>query len=863
MEYIKTCARQHWAMNQKHLLECIRSPKTTLAQLLIPIFTVLLFWTVIREQATPRNGDSIAGDLTLPPLCTGSCNSIVYWPLEQRTWTVMQKFGSDNSLSVAPLNSPLSDATSGQYHIIGLSSSDYFDRDATASSEDAPAIKGLANNGWMSLVGVSFATHIHSHSARSLPRCFSDVTRNMSQCVDFAVYSNNTEKTGRYRSAVAGGITQSLASLTGRSPLKTSFSYAALPNGDSAGSIFARGAESGLLAFLCTFPFVFLFSHLAGESESGMRGLLKTMSLKDWVYLSSWFIHHLLLFTVPISIVMIMLFNMSYFHLFKATDTSLMLSVVFSYGFCAVAWGSAWAMVLKKSRLATIIGFFFFIMAMVMGIVFSIGPMVLYIVESPSAFDHFNAVAAFFMFPTWHFLRILVTIQLKTSNWSFSGGSGDSNLLFTWDDMKQTLDPNLAYAKDPITHTPMWSLGMIWVNAAVYIFLMWYMDKVFPDPKKSTYPPWFLFTPSFWGFSSGGYQDVDTEDHLMSYVPDADLNHEMTSAMQGNSALRVQALRKEFKTMGCLGGKVALHHLYLTADSGTIVALLGHNGAGKTTLINILTGKINPTSGDAIVFGHSATYEMDKIQTFTGICPQHDTLWGDLTAQEHMRIMSLIRRFEGDDTQDILARVKLDEVSSISSQFSGGMKRRLQVAISLLGNPSVLFLDEPTTGMDPVNRRRVWDLVRDFKRGKLVFLTTHAMEEAEVLGEKIAVLTDGELRSVGSALHLKSKFSSGYRLNIITMDNAQEAVINMVLTGLPGSRLTESNSANLVFAIGAADNHTDMGMFLRRLEAVSQTKIEQQIEAGFNPPPAMIRDWGLSNSTLEDVFLTVTRLGHQ
>jgi ABC-type multidrug transport system ATPase subunit len=263
---------------------------------------------------------------------------------------------------------------------------------------------------------------------------------------------------------------------------------------------------------------------------------------------------------------------------------------------------------------------------------------------------------------------------------------------------------------------------------------MWYLDKVLPDPKKATLPPWFFVLPSFWGCSSSknsprGFHMDDT--HRVGLPQDDDLRLEMVAASRGDSELAIQGLRKDYSSIPCLpGGKTALNNFYLSANRGTIVALLGHNGAGKTTLINILTGKVNPSSGEAYLFGYSVNTDMSTIQNSMGICPQFDVLWPDLTAREHMRIMSAIKPHSADDVSQILEQVKLDDVTSTSSQFSGGMKRRLQLAISILGNPSVIFLDEPTTGMDPVNRRRVWDLVRSLKQDKLIFLTTHAMEEA-------------------------------------------------------------------------------------------------------------------------------------
>jgi len=409
---------------------------------------------------------------------------------------------------------------------------------------------------------------------------------------------------------------------------------------------------------------------------------------------------------------------------------------VFSYGISAISWASAWTAVLKRTRIATVFGYFMFTIAVIFSFLLFF-PNLVFVLESGPVKAKFNMVVAFFMIPTWHFLRVLCSIQLITTGglMGIVGKKSHDDIVFGWDNLNQKIpwvliDGNQLSGTETVDHTPAWSLGMIWVNTAIYLFLMWYNDKVFPDAKKSTYVPWFFVLPSFWGLKLGDRRPQH-QCSMHNIVPpnDPDLRMEMDNAARGNTDLSIQGVRKEYSALPCLGGKVALRDFYLTANQGTIVALLGHNGAGKTTLINILTGKVNQTSGDAFLLGDSVAYDMDRLQASMGICPQFDVLWGDLTAQEHMSIMSAIKP-GNDDTNHILSRVRLADVTSVTSKFSGGMKRRLQVAISILGGPRILFLDEPTTGMDPVNRRKVWDLIRDIKQDKLIFLTTHAMEEA-------------------------------------------------------------------------------------------------------------------------------------
>jgi ABC-type multidrug transport system ATPase subunit len=155
-----------------------------------------------------------------------------------------------------------------------------------------------------------------------------------------------------------------------------------------------------------------------------------------------------------------------------------------------------------------------------------------------------------------------------------------------------------------------------------------------------------------------------------------------------------------------------------------------------------------------------------------GVVPQFDILWNELTAMEHMRMFSLIKGVPQIDihatSEELLRSVGLYDVRNArAASFSGGMKRRLSVAISAIGDPKIMFMDEPTTGMDPVSRKDVWTLIQKLKRNKVVILTTHAMEEADVLSDRIAVISDGKLQCVGTPLFLKNQFGDGYKVNLV------------------------------------------------------------------------------------------------
>ncbi|GAX80779.1 hypothetical protein CEUSTIGMA_g8215.t1 [Chlamydomonas eustigma] len=221
------------------------------------------------------------------------------------------------------------------------------------------------------------------------------------------------------------------------------------------------------------------------------------------------------------------------------------------------------------------------------------------------------------------------------------------------------------------------------------------------------------------------------------------------------------------------GGHVAVAGVWLRIPEGQCFCLLGPNGAGKTTTLKCLTGAQIPTGGDALVYGHSVCSDegMQAARSITGVCPQFDVLWGELTAREHMLLYADVKGLPWSQrtqaASELLDKVGLTESADRTvGNFSGGMKRRLSVAMALLGDPRVVYLDEPTTGMDPVSRRQVWDLISACKCNRVVILTTHSMEEADVLGDRIGILASGRLRCLGTSLHLKNRFGSGYQLRL-------------------------------------------------------------------------------------------------
>lgn len=203
------------------------------------------------------------------------------------------------------------------------------------------------------------------------------------------------------------------------------------------------------------------------------------------------------------------------------------------------------------------------------------------------------------------------------------------------------------------------------------------------------------------------------------------------------------------------GNVRAVDHLNLHVREGEIFALLGVNGAGKTTTIRMLCGLLKPSAGDALLLGHSVVRECAKVKQSINLSPQETAVAGKLTVSENLLLMAGIYGFSKTDAkgraEELLDALGLRDVSTRKAgTLSGGYRRRLSIAMSLVTRPQILFLDEPTLALDVLSRRALWQFIESLRGKMTVILTTHAMEEAEALSDRIGILADGKLKSVGT-----------------------------------------------------------------------------------------------------------------
>ena len=220
------------------------------------------------------------------------------------------------------------------------------------------------------------------------------------------------------------------------------------------------------------------------------------------------------------------------------------------------------------------------------------------------------------------------------------------------------------------------------------------------------------------------------------------------------TAIRTHALVKRYKDI------IAVDKLDLEIFKGELFSLLGVNGAGKTTTIKMLSCLSSPSSGEASVGGYSITKEPKRVKELIGVSPQETAVAPNLSVKENLELICGIQGFSREKTalkvNELICRFGLEEVSRRKAgKLSGGWQRRVSIAMALIGEPQILFMDEPTLGLDVIARHDLWDLIRSLKGKITIILTTHYLEEAEALSDRIGIMKNGALLAVGTAEELK------------------------------------------------------------------------------------------------------------
>ena len=418
--------------------------------------------------------------------------------------------------------------------------------------------------------------------------------------------------------------------------------------------------------------------------------------------------------------------------------------------------------------------------------------------------------------------------------------------------------------------------GLVWL---VFDFLLYtciggYFNLVVQGEFGGVLPWYFPCMPSFWkkmwnavqgrpvGANKSKTNKVDTDEALepeesLSYVVDKvesfvgmpkveKVEAAVRDQQRQGKGIQIRKLSKIYATPD--GPKVAVEDFSLDVYEGQILVLLGHNGAGKTTTLQMLSGMLIPTEGEVYMYGHKLSTDLSEIRKSLGFCPQHDVLYPELTVDEHMRFFAKLKGHKGETLKSVvrdgMATVGLLGKAHVKSRaLSGGMKRKLSLAIALLGDSKIVFVDEPTSGIDPWSRRNMWDIIQNHREGRVIILTTHFMDEADLLGDRIAIMAEGKLKCCGSSLYLKHLYGAGYRLTFVKGPNCDVKEVQRLVD-------RHVSETELVSDIG-----TELALWLPLAQSAKFPQLLREIDEAISSGRMGIVQYGISVTTLEEVFV--------
>ncbi|NXB50960.1 ABCA9 protein, partial [Leucopsar rothschildi] len=377
-----------------------------------------------------------------------------------------------------------------------------------------------------------------------------------------------------------------------------------------------------------------------------------------------------------------------------------------------------------------------------------------------------------------------------------------------------------------------------YIHSVVFILLLRFLELKYGKAVLRQDP---IFRISPRRESSQQHPEVlEEEDEDVRAEREAVRNALVAPSQEENSVIIVSNLCKEYKikqdgSFFKKKKKIATKNLSFCVKKGEVLGLLGPNGAGKSTAIKMITGETALTAGQVLMKRGDGGGSQDQAPAFLGYCPQENPLWLDLTPQQHLRVYAAVKGLSEEDTAAAVHRIVnalqlQDYLNKKVRKLPAGITRKLCVALSMLGNPSVLLLDEPCTGMDPNGQRRVWKTIRDALNAKEsgAILTTHYMEEADAVCDRVAILVSGQLRCIGSIQYLKSKFGKGYLLEIKVKDPESTDVVHAeILKIFPGAARQERFPSLLVYKVPMKDALPLSQSFSKLEEAKQSCSLEE------------------------------------
>ena len=585
---------------------------------------------------------------------------------------------------------------------------------------------------------------------------------------------------------------------------------------DSPFATTVSGAFPLLFTLSVALTVVYVVRGVVHEKETGMKEMMRMMGVSAWVQWAAWFAHGMLLtcFTVTCILIVFTVFGVlrsSYFVLF-------LLFILF--GAASLAFACFVSTLFRTSTTAAAASAMVWLLAYLPYRV---------IAADWASHGYMIKLAASLLPPSALGMAAHVLAAFEAA------GSGVQ--LGTLGEPVSVLD-QLSFGS---------LLGMLLLDTVFFMMLALYLDRVVPGAYVGGEPWYFPLLPRFWCGDAG---PVEWAAQDAAGPPPARPHFEPPAADASGAGVRIAGL---CKTYGNGDGAVhAVADATLDLYEGDITVLLGHNGAGKTTTISMLSGMLDPTGGTAFVNGRSIRTERLAAQAQLGVCTQHDALFTSLSVMEHLWLFAKLKQVPDKEVyryiDEMLADLQLlPKRHATSASLSGGMRRKLCCGLALVGGSPVVILDEPTSGCDPSARRAIWELLLKNRDGRTMLLSTHHMDEADVLGDRVAIMADGMVHCAGSPAYLKAEFDIGYRLALDCDPGCDaDAIQGALNAAVPGSRPEPDAGRGTEFVLPRDSTPQFPALFA---------------ELDRRGPELGVRSYGVSMLSIEEAFLRVGQSG--
>ncbi|GAB1598321.1 ATP-binding cassette sub-family A member 7-like [Argonauta hians] len=516
------------------------------------------------------------------------------------------------------------------------------------------------------------------------------------------------------------------------------------------------------------FSVAMIVKNVVYEKEKRLKEVMKIMGLKNRVYWMSWFIDAFLIMMLSVILLVI---TLKCGHVIEHSDAFLLFLFMLCFCISTISLCFLVSMFFSRANLAAVCGGFIY-----------------YIMYLP-----YNMCLQWEDYMTVHLKRL----ACLSSNVAFGYGCNyiaryeEQAIGLQWSNLDDSSMPDDSFSM-------LQCMLMMLLDATIYLILSWYIEAVYPGtfgiPRKWYFP----FQKSYW---FGHSYNVPKQNS------NVELSQEVSERFEKvPDSFKVGVELKDLKKVYKKGQPPAVDGLSLKFYEGQITSFLGHNGAGKTTTVSILTGLFPPSGGTAIIYGKDVRCDIDDIRKNLSVCPQFNVLFDLLTVEEHLWFYGKLRGSRSKYLAVEIDKMMLDvgllhKRKEHSMNLSGGMKRKLSVAISFIGGSKTVILDEPTAGVDPSSRRDIWEILLKYRKDRTIILTTHHMDEADILGDRIAIISNGKLQCCGSSLFLKKQYIDGYYLTLVKAENPKTVinggdvhkVIN-VCNGIKGGCVTLDNN---------------------------------------------------------------------